>query len=133
MYKDLILRMPKPNQYLLLYVLDMLSVFARRADVNLMTAGSESPLTLSRIITDDCGRGRFGDHLSTGDHCASGSRDVAVRACVESEGVGVFDQQAGSLFDRDGAGKFAFWCSGMMLRACIGTREVEVDGCGFLA
>lgn len=42
MYKDLILRMPKPNQYLLLYVLDMLSVFARRADVNLMTAGSES-------------------------------------------------------------------------------------------
>jgi hypothetical protein len=43
MYKELILRMPKPNQYLLLYVLDMLSVFARRADVNLMTAGSESP------------------------------------------------------------------------------------------
>jgi hypothetical protein len=41
-YKDLILRMPKPNQYLLLYVLDMLSVFARRSDVNLMTAGSES-------------------------------------------------------------------------------------------
>lgn len=46
MYKDLILRMPKPNQYLLLYVLDMLSVFARRADVNLMTAGSESRATL---------------------------------------------------------------------------------------
>ncbi|KAJ9118868.1 hypothetical protein QFC24_006067 [Naganishia onofrii] len=44
-YKDLILKMPKPNQYLLLYVLDMLSVFARRAEVNLMTAGSESAFT----------------------------------------------------------------------------------------
>ncbi|KAF9467979.1 Rho GTPase activation protein [Collybia nuda] len=37
-YKRLIREMPPPNQYLLLYVLDLLSVFARKADKNLMTA-----------------------------------------------------------------------------------------------
>ncbi|KAI0267804.1 Rho GTPase activation protein [Gloeopeniophorella convolvens] len=37
-YKRLIRSMPHPNQYLLLYVLDLLSVFARKADKNLMTA-----------------------------------------------------------------------------------------------
>lgn len=100
-YKDLILRMPKPNQYLLLYVLDMLSVFARRSDVNLMTAGSEYfVVRRGRGLTRDRSR----DNLSTGDHCASGSRDVAVRACGEPEGARVFDQQAGSLFDWDGIG-----------------------------
>jgi len=36
-YKRLIQRLPRPNQYLLLYVLDLLSVFARKADKNLMT------------------------------------------------------------------------------------------------
>jgi hypothetical protein len=41
-YQNLIARMPKPNQYLLLYVLDLLSVFARKSEVNLMTAPSES-------------------------------------------------------------------------------------------
>ncbi|GHJ85148.1 hypothetical protein NliqN6_1550 [Naganishia liquefaciens] len=49
-YKDLILRMPKPNQYLLLYVLDMLSVFARRSDVNLMTAGNLATIFQPGII-----------------------------------------------------------------------------------
>ena len=39
-YKMLIQRMPRPNQYLLLYVLDLLSVFARKSDKNLMTATS---------------------------------------------------------------------------------------------
>ena len=39
-YKSLIRRMPKPNQYLLLYVLDLLSVFARKSDKNFMTATS---------------------------------------------------------------------------------------------
>lgn len=34
--------MPRPNQYLLLYVLDLLSVFARKAEKNLMTATSTS-------------------------------------------------------------------------------------------
>ena len=38
--------MPRPNQYLLLYVLDLLSVFARKSDINLMTATS-SPLSSS--------------------------------------------------------------------------------------
>ena len=41
-YKALIRAMPPVNQYLLLYVLDLLSVFARKSDVNLMTAPSES-------------------------------------------------------------------------------------------
>lgn len=37
-YKKLIRAMPRANQYLLLYVLDLLSVFARKSDINLMTA-----------------------------------------------------------------------------------------------
>ncbi|RDB26167.1 Rho-GTPase-activating protein 5 [Hypsizygus marmoreus] len=37
-YKRLIWEMPRANQYLLLYVLDLLSVFARKSDKNLMTA-----------------------------------------------------------------------------------------------
>jgi hypothetical protein len=41
-YKALIRAMPPVNQYLLLYVLDLLSVFARKSDVNLMTAPSMS-------------------------------------------------------------------------------------------
>lgn len=36
-YKRLIRLMPRPNQYLLLYLLDLLSVFARKSDKNLMT------------------------------------------------------------------------------------------------
>ncbi|KAG8729084.1 hypothetical protein FRC12_021268, partial [Ceratobasidium sp. 428] len=36
-YRRLIKEMPRANQYLLLYVLDLLSVFARKADKNLMT------------------------------------------------------------------------------------------------
>lgn len=39
-YKHLIHRMPRGNQYLLLYVLDLLSVFARKSSKNLMTATS---------------------------------------------------------------------------------------------
>jgi hypothetical protein len=35
--------MPRANQYLLLYVLDLLSVFARKSDQNLMNATSRSP------------------------------------------------------------------------------------------
>ncbi|KAI0696907.1 Rho GTPase activation protein [Cytidiella melzeri] len=37
-YKRLIRSLPPANQYLLLYVLDLLSVFARKSDKNLMTA-----------------------------------------------------------------------------------------------
>jgi len=39
-YRQLIRSMPPPNQYLLLYVLDLLSVFARRSEQNLMTAAN---------------------------------------------------------------------------------------------
>lgn len=41
-YKRLIRSLPRANQYLLLYVLDLLSVFARKSDKNLMTAKSRS-------------------------------------------------------------------------------------------
>ncbi|KAH0833085.1 Rho GTPase activation protein [Lanmaoa asiatica] len=51
-YRRLISRMPRANQYLLLYVLDLLSVFARKSDKNLMTAASPScPLLLSPLLT----------------------------------------------------------------------------------
>lgn len=39
-YKSLIRSMPLANQHLLLYVLDLLSVFARKSDKNLMTAAN---------------------------------------------------------------------------------------------
>lgn len=39
-YKHLIQSLPRANQYLLLYVLDLLSVFAKKSDKNLMTAQS---------------------------------------------------------------------------------------------
>jgi hypothetical protein len=39
-YKRLIHSMPRANQYLLLYVLDLLSVFARKSEQNLMNATS---------------------------------------------------------------------------------------------
>ncbi|CAE6441874.1 unnamed protein product [Rhizoctonia solani] len=41
-YRKLIREMPRANQYLLLYVLDLLSVFARKSDKNLMTESSTS-------------------------------------------------------------------------------------------
>ena len=40
-YQRLIRELPRPNQFLLLYVLDLLSVFARKSEKNLMTAASE--------------------------------------------------------------------------------------------
>lgn len=40
--------MPPVNQYLLLYTLDLLSVFARKSDVNLMTAPSKLRLHVGR-------------------------------------------------------------------------------------
>lgn len=46
-FKRLIRSMPRANQYLLLYVLDLLSVFARKSDKNRMDAAS----TLSPVPT----------------------------------------------------------------------------------
>ena len=40
-YSALIKRLPVPNKYLLLYVLDLLSVFEKKSDKNLMTATSK--------------------------------------------------------------------------------------------
>lgn len=43
-YKRLIRQMPAENQYLLLYVLDLLGIFAKESEKNLMTAASEFTL-----------------------------------------------------------------------------------------
>ncbi len=53
-YKRLIRSMPRANQYLLLYVLDLLSVFARKSDKNLMTAKSTSPFTFPGVLEQRC-------------------------------------------------------------------------------
>ena len=45
-YKQLIRSMPRANQYLLLYVLDLLSVFSGKSDKNLVTAKSMSPFAV---------------------------------------------------------------------------------------
>ncbi|TRM64419.1 Rho GTPase activation protein [Schizophyllum amplum] len=50
-YKRLLRSMPPHNQYLLLYVLDLLSVFARKADKNLMTAENLAVIFRPGIIS----------------------------------------------------------------------------------
>lgn len=51
-YKSLIRRLPPSNQHLLLYVLDLLAVFANRSEKNLMTAASKSfnQLTICNFV-----------------------------------------------------------------------------------
>ena len=44
--------MPRANQYLLLYLLDLLSVFARKSDKNLMTPASASFISITSLIFD---------------------------------------------------------------------------------
>ena len=48
-YKELIRSLPPVNQYLLLYVLDLLHVFANNAEKNLMTAPSEPSMTSVQV------------------------------------------------------------------------------------
>ncbi|KAF9007583.1 Rho GTPase activation protein [Cyathus striatus] len=50
-FKALIRKMPRANQYLLLYVLDLLSVFARKSDKNLMTATNLAVIFRPGIIS----------------------------------------------------------------------------------
>ncbi|KAL4255843.1 Rho GTPase-activating [Pleurotus pulmonarius] len=50
-YKHLIRSMPRANQYLLLYVLDLLSVFARKSDKNRMTATNLAVIFRPGIIS----------------------------------------------------------------------------------
>ncbi|KAF9260089.1 Rho GTPase activation protein [Marasmius fiardii PR-910] len=64
-YKRLIRGMPRPNQYLLLYVLDLLSVFARKSDKNLMTATNLAVIFRPGLISHP-------DHeMSPGEHALS--------------------------------------------------------------
>ncbi|KAF8519532.1 Rho GTPase activation protein [Gautieria morchelliformis] len=50
-YKRLIRSLPRANQYLLLYVLDLLSVFARKSETNLMTATNLAVIFRPGIIS----------------------------------------------------------------------------------
>ncbi|KAH7341930.1 Rho GTPase activation protein [Rhizoctonia solani] len=50
-YRKLIREMPRANQYLLLYVLDLLSVFARKSDKNLMTESNLAVIFRPGIIS----------------------------------------------------------------------------------
>ncbi|KAF9223716.1 Rho GTPase activation protein [Gyrodon lividus] len=61
-YKRLISRMPRANQYLLLYVLDLLSVFARKSDKNLMTATNLAVIFRPGLISHP------NHELSPGEH-----------------------------------------------------------------
>lgn len=49
-YKKLISQIPLANQYLLLYILDLLTVFAKKSDMNKMPATSRSLLTRNRLM-----------------------------------------------------------------------------------
>ncbi|KAG1739174.1 Rho GTPase activation protein [Suillus paluster] len=64
-YKRLIRRMPRANQYLLLYVLDLLSVFARKSDKNLMTATNLAVIFRPGLISHP------NHELSPGEHALS--------------------------------------------------------------
>ncbi|KAH8831440.1 Rho GTPase activation protein [Flagelloscypha sp. PMI_526] len=50
-YKQLIRSMPPPNQWLLLYILDLLSVFAKKSDKNRMTAQNLAVIFRPGIIS----------------------------------------------------------------------------------
>lgn len=83
-YTELIGRLPVPNKYLLLYVLDLLSVFEKKADKNLMTA--TSGLLLASFLTS-VGRHslthlkhRSRGHLPAGYSFPPGSSDAPARA-----------------------------------------------------
>ncbi|KAG2364600.1 Rho GTPase activation protein [Suillus spraguei] len=64
-YKRLIQRMPRANQYLLLYVLDLLSVFARKSDKNLMTATNLAVIFRPGLISHP------NHEMSPGEHALS--------------------------------------------------------------
>lgn len=64
-YKKLIQRMPRANQYLLLYVLDLLSVFARKSDKNLMTATNLAVIFRPGLISHP------NHEMSPGEHSLS--------------------------------------------------------------
>jgi len=66
-YRHLIARMPRGNQYLLLYVLDLLSVFARKSDKNLMTAANLAVIFRPGLISHP------NHELSPGEHQLSQS------------------------------------------------------------
>ncbi|KAH8987082.1 hypothetical protein EDB86DRAFT_2194824 [Lactarius hatsudake] len=79
-YKRLIHSMPHANQYLLLYVLDLLSVFARKSDKNLMTAQSMHSL-LDRFLGSPSRRlHRSRRDLPPGADVAPRTRALALRA-----------------------------------------------------
>lgn len=97
-YKRLIRSLPRANQYLLLYVLDLLSVFARKSDKNLMTAksGCDSQgytRTASDTVLTLIGRPR-GD-LPASATLTSLARTVSTGASAEPRCARVYDCASG--------------------------------------
>lgn len=90
-YKNLIQSLPDVNRYLLLYVLDLLSVFARHSEINLMTIPSGLFLLLLRVVILIllC---RLGAYIPTGHHFASDTCHAASRARIVSASFGVLDR-----------------------------------------
>jgi len=64
-YKRLIKQMPRHNQFLLLYVLDLLSVFARKSGKNLMTATNLAVIFRPGLISHP------NHEMSPGEHALS--------------------------------------------------------------
>ncbi|KAG5646980.1 hypothetical protein DXG03_001703 [Asterophora parasitica] len=64
-YKRLIRQMSRPNQFLLLYVLDLLSVFSRKSDKNLMTATNLAVIFRPGLISHP------NHEMSPGEHALS--------------------------------------------------------------
>lgn len=86
-YKRLIRTLPDDNRYLLLYVLDLLSVFARKSDKNLMTAKSTPARStccphINRYV-------RLGGDLPSCPAISSKPRVVTTRAPAKPRRLGV--------------------------------------------
>ncbi|KAF5382185.1 hypothetical protein D9615_004438 [Tricholomella constricta] len=64
-YKRLIKQMPRPNQFLLLYVLDLLSVFSRKSEKNLMTSTNLAVIFRPGLISHPL------HEMSPGEHALS--------------------------------------------------------------
>ncbi|OWZ61765.1 rho GTPase activator [Cryptococcus neoformans] len=62
-YKHLIQSLPDVNRYLLLYVLDLLSVFARRSEINLMTAANLALIFQPGIISHEIHAMQLREHV----------------------------------------------------------------------
>ena len=89
-YKRLIRTLPDDNRYLLLYVLDLLSVFARKSDKNLMTAKSTLAVSTCYPSINHCVR--LGGHLPSRPSISSYPRAGSTGAPTKPRRPGVLDR-----------------------------------------